>query len=57
MGIDLIVIDDGWFGLREDFTTSLGDWKANEIKFPLGLGALSKEVNKQGCRLGLWFGK
>jgi len=56
MGIDLIVIDDGWFGIRDDDTTSLGDWKPNPTKFPLGLGVLSKEVNNHGCRLGLWFG-
>jgi len=55
IGVDLIVIDDGWFGARNDDTTSLGDWKENFSKFPLGLNAVAKEVNSYGCRLGLWF--
>eukprot|EP01035_Chromulina_nebulosa_P021051 gene21051-27278_t len=55
IGVDLIVIDDGWFGARNDDTTSLGDWKENFSKFPQGLNAVAKEVNSYGCRLGLWF--
>lgn len=55
VGIDLIVLDDGWYGERNDDTTSLGDWTPNSSKFPKGLGILAKEVNLIGCRLGLWF--
>jgi alpha-galactosidase len=55
MGIDLVVVDDGWFGERNDDTTSMGDWTSNPIKFPHGLKALSHEVNQIGCRFGLWF--
>lgn len=55
LGIDLIVIDDGWFGERDDDTSSLGDWEVNRRKFPLGLDALSQEVNSMNCRLGIWF--
>lgn len=55
IGIDLVVIDDGWFGNREDDTTSLGDWVANPDKFPHGLRHLAQEVNALGCRLGIWF--
>jgi alpha-galactosidase len=51
----MIVLDDGWFGLRDDDSTSLGDWYPNLRKFPQGLRALVEDVNAAGCKFGLWF--
>ena len=55
MGIDLIVIDDGWFSERSDDTSSLGDWFENKRKFPNGLKAVANDVNELGLKLGLWL--
>jgi alpha-galactosidase len=55
LGIELFVLDDGWFGKRDDDTTSLGDWFVNEKKIKGGLGKLSKEINDMGLKFGLWF--
>lgn len=55
IGVDMIVVDDGWFGERNSDTTSLGDWFPNGDKFPHGLKALVDEVNQVGCKFGLWF--
>lgn len=55
LGIELFVLDDGWFGNRNDDTTSLGDWFVNEEKIKGGLGKLSKEINDMGLKFGLWF--
>ncbi len=55
LGIELFVLDDGWFGRRNDDTTSLGDWFVNEEKIKGGLGKLSKEINDMGLQFGLWF--
>ena len=55
LGIELFVLDDGWFGKRDDDTTSLGDWFVNEEKIKGGLGKLSKEINEMGLQFGLWF--
>jgi len=55
LGIELFVLDDGWFGKRDDDTTSLGDWFVNEEKIKGGLGKLSKEINDMGVEFGLWF--
>lgn len=55
LGIELFVLDDGWFGKRDDDTTSLGDWFVNEDKIKGGLGKLSKEINEMGLQFGLWF--
>ena len=54
-GIDLMVLDDGWFGKRNDDTTSLGDWYEDKNKLPKGLENLAKRVNDLGMRFGLWF--
>jgi len=48
-------LDDGWFGKRDDDTTSLGDWFVDKRKFPKGLEGLADEVNKLGLKFGLWF--
>lgn len=55
LGIELFVLDDGWFGHRNDDTTSLGDWFVNPAKLPNGLSWLADRVNALGMELGLWF--
>ena len=54
-GIEMLVMDDGWFGHRNDDNTSLGDWKVNEEKLRGGLGHLVDEVNRIGLKFGIWF--
>lgn len=55
LGIELFVLDDGWFGHRDDDTTSLGDWFTDKKKFPQGLGHLTQQVHDMGMQFGLWF--
>ncbi len=55
LGIELFVVDDGWFGAREDDTTSLGDWMVNSRKFPSGLTQFSRKIHSLGLMFGLWF--
>ena len=55
LGIELMVLDDGWFGTRNDDTTSLGDWTPNYEKLPGGICGLAKKVNEVGLKFGLWF--
>ena len=55
LGIDMVVMDDGWFGHRNDDSTSLGDWFVNEKKLPGGLNYLVDEVNKLGMKFGIWM--
>lgn len=55
LGIELFVLDDGWFGKRDDDKSSLGDWFVNEEKIKGGLGKLSREINDMGLQFGLWF--
>ncbi len=55
LGIEMLVMDDGWFGKRNDDTTSLGDWFVNEEKLKGGLKYLVDEVNKLGLKFGIWF--
>lgn len=54
-GIELLVVDDGWFGHRNDETTSLGDWYVNEEKLPGGLKRLGDELAAMGVGLGIWM--
>ncbi|MBR1861464.1 MAG: alpha-galactosidase [Lachnospiraceae bacterium] len=54
-GIEMLVMDDGWFGVRNDDNTSLGDWNVNEEKLPGGLKYLVDEVNKIGLKFGIWM--
>ncbi|WP_263382398.1 alpha-galactosidase [Granulicella arctica] len=54
MGIERFVMDDGWFGKRNDDHAGLGDWNVNPAKFPNGLGSLIKKVNSLGMSFGLW---
>ncbi len=54
-GIEMLVLDDGWFGKRNSDTSSLGDWYVNENKIKGGIAALSDEIHKIGLKFGLWF--
>ncbi|MBD7911269.1 MULTISPECIES: alpha-galactosidase [Clostridium] len=55
LGIELFVLDDGWFGKRNDDKSSLGDWVPNLVKLPEGIKGLSKKVEDIGLKFGLWF--
>ena len=55
MGAERFVLDDGWFGSRNDDTSSLGDWDVDKTKFPNGLGPLIKHINEIGMEFGIWF--
>lgn len=55
IGIELFVLDDGWFGKRDDDTCSLGDWKVNTDKIQGGLEKLVNNVNDMNMSFGLWF--
>ncbi len=54
-GIEMLVLDDGWFGERNNDDCSLGDWFANEEKLGGTLGELAERINEQGLKFGLWF--
>jgi alpha-galactosidase len=55
LGIELLVLDDGWFGRRDDDRSSLGDWSVDRRKLPNGLGELGARLNEAGLKFGLWF--
>ena len=55
LGIEMLVMDDGWFGNRCDDNRALGDWFVNEEKLKGGLEYLVDEVNKLGMKFGIWF--
>ncbi len=55
LGIEMLVMDDGWFGHRNDDNSSLGDWFVNETKLPGGLKYLVDEVNRLGMKFGIWL--
>jgi len=54
LGIELFVLDDGWFGARDDDTSSLGDWTVNEKKLPGGIAGLVPKINALGLTFGIW---
>lgn len=54
LGVELFVIDDGWFGNRNDDLRSLGDWYVNETKLPGGLEPLTRKIHDLGLQVGLW---
>ncbi len=54
VGVELFVMDDGWFGKRDDDTSSLGDWSVNEKKLPRGIKGLADKINALGMDFGLW---
>jgi alpha-galactosidase len=55
LGIELFVLDDGWFGKRDSDNCSLGDWVVDKNKLPNGLEDLVKRINDTGLSFGLWF--
>ena len=55
IGVELFVLDDGWFGKRNTDNCSLGDWVCNMEKLPCGIDGLARRINEMGLRFGLWF--
>ena len=55
LGVDMLVLDDGWFGKRNDDRSGLGDWFVNDKKLCGGLGSLAEKIKKMGMKFGLWF--
>jgi len=55
MGVDMLVMDDGWFGKRDDDNSGLGDWVVNEEKIKGGLHKLVEQINGLGMKFGIWF--
>ncbi|MBQ2668362.1 MAG: alpha-galactosidase [Clostridia bacterium] len=55
MGVDMLVMDDGWFGVRNLDNCSLGDWYVNEKKLKGGLSKLIERVNAEGLKFGIWY--
>ena len=55
IGIELFVLDDGWFGRRDDSTSSLGDWYPHMAKLPKGIKGLAERINSLGMKFGIWI--
>jgi len=55
LGIELFVLDDGWFGHRDKDNSSLGDWTVDRRKLPQGLADLVGKIHRAGLKFGLWF--
>lgn len=55
LGIEMVVMDDGWFGKRNDDYSGLGDWKVNEEKLGCTLGEMIEKINAEGVKFGIWF--
>jgi alpha-galactosidase len=55
LGVELFVLDDGWFGRRDNDDSSLGDWVVDRRKLPGGLEALVRDVRAEGLSFGLWI--
>lgn len=54
LGLEMFVLDDGWFGKRNNDKSSLGDWYINKKKLPSGIDGIAKKVNDMGMKFGLW---
>lgn len=54
LGVEMLVLDDGWFGKRNDDNSGLGDWFVNKSKLPDGLEPLIAQINDMGLKFGLW---
>lgn len=54
LGMEMLVLDDGWFGTRNDDNSGLGDWVVNRSKLPDGLEPLIAQINDMGLKFGLW---
>lgn len=55
LGIDMVVMDDGWFGKRDDDNSGLGDWQVNEKKLGCTLGEMIERINALGVKFGIWI--
>lgn len=55
LGVEMLVLDDGWFGDRNSDKAGLGDWVVNTKKLPGGLKSLANAINRRGMKFGLWF--
>jgi alpha-galactosidase len=55
LGVELFVLDDGWFGRRDSDSSSLGDWTANRTKLPNGVEGLARKVEELGLQFGIWI--
>lgn len=55
LGIEMLVLDDGWFGKRNDDNAGLGDWYVNEDKIRCGLRSLVEQINAKGLKFGIWM--
>ena len=55
LGIEMFVLDDGWFGNRDDDNKGLGDWYVNEKKLGESLGSLIEKINRLGLKFGIWI--
>lgn len=55
LGIEMLVMDDGWFGKRDDATSGLGDWEVNEEKLGMSLEELAMKTNALGLLFGIWI--
>lgn len=55
VGVELFVLDDGWFGKRNNDQAGLGDWYVNKEKIPSGISGLANRIEKLGMKFGLWF--
>ena len=55
LGVEMLVLDDGWFGARNNDRAGLGDWVVNTQKLPGGMKSLANAINRRGMKFGLWF--
>ena len=55
LGVEMFVLDDGWFGKRNNDRAGLGDWVVNKKKLPGGISSLSKAIHRMDMKFGLWF--
>ena len=55
IGMDMLVMDDGWFGTRDHDRAGLGDWFENKKKFPEGLAPFVKKIRAEGIKFGIWI--
>lgn len=55
IGVDMLVLDDGWFEGRTNDKRALGDWRADKTRFPSGVAALAAKVKAKGLKFGIWF--
>ncbi|HIV95409.1 MAG TPA: alpha-galactosidase [Candidatus Sellimonas avistercoris] len=55
LGVEMMVLDDGWFGHRDDDTSSLGDWYPDLKKLPQGIRGLAEKIENMGMKFGLWI--